>query len=132
MASTRMYIEKDPTSWRVMTRNYWVGRTPDMKVVLEWIEGFKDVEITDERIEQAKSGCELMTDLNPVDASQQMWSYLNLNLQGDVVETFRNVGLLNGAEAWRRIIQPIDSNSAPKRSSKSSGTGRGTRSRRGS
>ena len=57
-----------------------------------------------------------MLDIDIVDASQQMWAYLNINLQGPIIETFRNVPMLNGAEAWRRIIAPIVNNSAPKRS----------------
>ena len=41
--------------------------------------------------------------------------FLNFNLQGDIIETFQNVELLNGAEAWRRIVRPINANSMARR-----------------
>ena len=45
-----------------------------------------------------------------------MWSYLNLNLVGaDATEIFQNVDMLGGAEAWRRIVAAIVTQSGPKR-----------------
>ena len=112
----RMYNEKDQAGWRITTRNYWVGRTPDMLAFLHWIENHADETITNDELLRVKNGNEIMLLIDIIDASQQMWAYLNINLQGDVIEIFRNVEMLNGAEAWRRKVSPILSQSAPKRS----------------
>ena len=116
LASARMYNEKDAPGWRIMTRNYWVGRTPHMRTFLEWIEAHPNEEITEDEIKKVKSGCELMIDIDKLEARQQMWAYLNMNLQGDIAEIFRNFEMLNGAEAWRRIVSLILSQSGAKRS----------------
>ena len=104
----RMYNDKNATQWRLLTRNYWVGRTPHMKTFLDWIDRQPDDEITYDILKQVKDSCELMVDIDILDASMQMWAYLNMNLQGDALEIFNNVEVLNGAEAWRRIIKPIE------------------------
>ena len=87
-----------------------------MKTFLGWIEAHSDEEITEEEFIAVRDKHALMIDIDIVDASRQMWAYLNINLQRSRIETFRNVAMLNGAEAWRRIVSPIINNSAPKRS----------------
>ena len=102
MHPARLYQEKDAPGWKILTRNYWIGRNPHMKTFLEWIEQHADDEITEAEVKSAMDGTgetKLMVDIDLVEASHQMWSYLNLNLTGDIVEVFQNVDLLNGAEA---------------------------------
>ena len=41
--------------------------------------------------------------------SKDIWSYLNLNVQGEAQTIFNNVPSLNGFEAWRRIVVPLGS-----------------------
>ena len=117
----RMYQDRDPIGWKNMTRNYWVGRNKGMKNFLEWIEGKlaasprdPNEQITEDEIDAVCKSCALMTNMNLTDASEQMWAYLDINLQGSVREIFSNVGMLNGAEAWRRVVEPIDKNSDAK------------------
>ena len=84
-----------------------------MKVLLEWAEKFGDEEITEAKIKSLEHDQEICLNINACEASAQVWSYLNLNLgESSVVEIFRNVALLNGLEAWRRIVLPIMSNTA--------------------
>ena len=40
--SERRYNENNPVGWKLLTRNYWVGRVPDMQVLLRWIEEHSD------------------------------------------------------------------------------------------
>ena len=42
-----MYNERDTPGWKIMTHNYWVGRTPHMKTFLGWIEANADEDITE-------------------------------------------------------------------------------------
>ena len=100
----RMYDDKKVAAWRKGTMNYFLGRHRHMKTFIKWIEEKGDEEITIELLESMKNGpTALMMDSCPVEASEQMWAFLNLNLQGDILETFHNVEPLNGAEAWRRV-----------------------------
>ena len=88
-----------------------------MKVMLEWIEKFGDEEITTDRIKALEHDTEVCINIDPVEASSQVWSYLNLNIgESSVIEVFRNVELLNGFEAWRRIVMPVLSKPSPMRS----------------
>ena len=52
-----------------------------------------------------------MMEVNAITLSQRLWAYLNLNLQSDAeaMLVFNNVPALNGAEAWRRLVVPINS-----------------------
>ena len=83
--------------------------------MLKWVEDHGENEITMDAVEAVRDSYELMMDICPVEASEQMWAYLNLNLQGSILETFHNVEELNGAEAWRRVVEPINANSMAKR-----------------
>ena len=53
-----------------------------------------------------------MTDLVPQQASEGLWSFLNMNTAGTTLrEAFLNAPKLNGFEAWRAITEPIRSQS---------------------
>ena len=58
-----------------------------------------------------------MTDLEPSVPGSGLWSFFNLNLKSDSekIEQFRNVGKLNGFEAWRRATAAIRSQTIAKR-----------------
>ena len=84
-----------------------------MAVVLNWIEQQGDNEIMSQDMEAQRG--RMMIELDPVYASHQIWGYLNLNLTGESTNIFRNVARLNGAEAWRRITRPINSQSVARR-----------------
>ena len=85
--------------------------------LLLWIERHSDDAITDVECSSVMSSCELMINhMDLLEASHQMWSYPHLNSVGaEVIEGFRSVELLSGAEAWRRIVAPIVKHSGPKR-----------------
>ena len=52
-----------------------------------------------------------MSDVDPVAFSEQLWGFLNLQIQGDAASLcrlkFDNVDALNGLEAWRRRVVPL-------------------------
>ena len=88
-----------------------------MRVFLEWIEIHADIEITEDKVRAFPSGNNgpLIVNIDLVEASNQMWAYLNMNLQGSVTEVFHNVEMLKGAEAWRRIVGPISNHGEARR-----------------
>ena len=115
MQSERRYSEKDANQWKIMTENYFIGRCPDMARFLAWIVEQADEEIDFDDISKLKMGNDIMVNIDVAEASQQLWAFLDINLTGDAVMPFRNVDRLNGAEAWRRTVMPIISNTACRR-----------------
>ena len=95
------------------TSDYFISRNPDVEVMLKWIEKQGDIEITSTEVERQRG--KMMIEMDPVYVSHQLWGYLNLNLVGEALNIFRNVTKLNGAEAWRRVTKPINSQSVGRR-----------------
>ena len=106
------YNEKDPYSWMQVIRKYLIGRVPEVKNFLLWVESL-NVEVDDSMCAMQQQA--LMMDWNPVTMSQQLWAMLQHVLDGDVKLAFDNVEELNGAEAWRRLTQPLLSRTPQRR-----------------
>ena len=49
----------------------------------------------------------MMHDTDPLRLDRDLWSWLDINLQGTARNTFRNVPRLQGFEAWRRVVVPL-------------------------
>ena len=87
-----------------MSKTYEDGR-----FYLGWAVKHQDVAITAKCIEILK-GDPRMRDIEPADFSKHLWGWLNLSVgKGEARLIFDNVEQLNGLEAWRRIVAPIDS-----------------------
>ena len=75
-----------------------------MDVFLEWIEGQKS-EITYATVRA--NPC--MLDLDPVKVAKQLWALLSTitRASNDMTLVFKNVERHKGAEAYRRLVEPI-------------------------
>ena len=73
------YKASDKLKWSVMTRNYLVSKCPDARAFLKWIEDRQHAEISEEDIRESSA----MMNVDPIVLSQNIWGYLNLNLQAD-------------------------------------------------
>ena len=92
-----------------MTENYIIGKTETTgKFFLSWAVERQELPITDADTLALRSAPQML-DHDPVYFSKQLWAYLNLALgQGEQRVVFNNVDSLNGLEAWRRIVVPLD------------------------
>ena len=117
-SQTGRYNPTNPHAWVVTTRNYFVGRSWELKALLEWAENAQWTEITDAMVQYLHAngipdehGTPHMFDVDPHKASRDIWSHVNLVLSnddaGDMEIVFNNVPMLNGFEAWRRIVVPM-------------------------
>ena len=112
-AAPNKYRDDKPHQWLKVTRNYLISRCPEgAQRYLKWAEDRQKNRITPEDI------CDLRTqgdmyDVDPKVFSEQLWGFLNLQIDGENEapngrNKFDNVEALNGLEAWRRLVVPLD------------------------
>ena len=113
------YDDHKPDSWHKNIRTYMIGCHVDMKGLLDWIErrGEAKVRSCDLMILSSGTGGASMMDLDPLHASNEMWSWLSLCLgkSAHAQRLFNNVEELNGAEAYRKLVVPMLSTSIVRR-----------------
>ena len=83
-----------------------------MRPILEWAEAQQDNAITERSLIEFVTGrhgsaYQPMMDADAIRLSKELWSFLNLNIVGKARNTFDNGPILEGFEAWRRIVVPI-------------------------
>ena len=62
-------------------------------------------------------GCGLALDADPVQATQRIWTWLQLPLMGSGTPEldYNDTETLNGLEVWRKLAVPLASRSLPRR-----------------
>ena len=105
------WSEAHQQGWMETTKNYLIGRHWEMRNLLIWAENFQRRTITTQDVEQLVRDQPHMSDtrFDPVKASGDLWSYLNLNigLAGKARAKFKSAQDLNGLDVWRRIVVPL-------------------------
>ena len=113
------YKDKSPLTWVKQTRNYLISRVREANTLLQWAVNQGKVQITETMITELRTkgwqGGE-MSDLDPVSFSEQLWGFVNLQISPEPEgpaklgrKRFDNVKALNGLEAWRRLVTPLES-----------------------
>ena len=113
-SESNRYLDAKPHTWLKVTRNYLISRCAEGQRFLKWAEDMQKVKITLEHVIALRSES-AMSDVDSVAFSEQLWGFLNLQLHGDPANLgrnkFDNVDALNGLEAWRRLVVPLESRS---------------------
>ena len=80
-----------------------------MKPFLKRIEARGTRKITEGDLTSMRRDDGVMIDFDPVQAAQELWSWLNLTLEKSATasRTFHNVEELNWAELYRRLVCPL-------------------------
>ena len=101
---TNFYDRSNPQGWLDRIRDHITGRTPQVDQFLTWAEKHK-TEITKDDI----LNCGECLDQPHLRVSEQLWAMLAALVKSDdeTAMIFRNVERHNGAEGWRRIVEPI-------------------------
>ena len=91
----------------IAVRNYATGRVPDARVALAWAEEHRHNRISLDGVRSQDGLARLEVDA--VDLSSQIWSWLHLSLQGQdsVMAMYENIEPLIGLEVWRQFIVQI-------------------------
>ena len=102
----------DGESWRKTTRGYWMSRYPAVICLLDWAERREEKEITMQDLTTAAMNGQFigMEGSTPTRLSQCIWGFLNHCVTGDARAMFDGADVLNGLDAWRRIIHHIRKN----------------------
>ena len=85
----RKYTEKEQHQWVTWTRNYLISRCPCAEQFLKWCESKMNEVIGMDQISNLQQ--ELMLDVPAEWLASEIWSFLNLNLQGNALTSFENV-----------------------------------------
>ena len=98
------YNAKDPQGWLLGLQDYLSSRCQEVDDFLKWIS-----EQEEELNAQDLAKHNGFMDHDRGNVSRQLWGLLSSLLQNDPEQMliFRNVTRHNGAEAWRRMTEPI-------------------------
>jgi hypothetical protein len=114
-----VYDEKDVFTWAKNVRDYIIGQNSGMEKFVEWIEGHNLAKVLPTELRKLEQGRDIdpMSGLNYPMASEAMWSWLNLAIGkcASARLSFDLVKPLNGAEVWRKLVQPTNRKSLHRR-----------------
>ena len=97
------------------THNYRISKCYEMKGWLEWAESCQRTVITAAMV-TALDNSSGMSNVDATTTSARLWGYLNLSLKDTTKMTGFNHGeILNGFDAWRRLVVPLKPRTDAKR-----------------
>ena len=97
---------KGGPQWKSKTERYWISKAPVFKEILEWAES-EDMEVVTVERFKAAAGHRL-TEEQILTANAEIWGWLSGVLTGTAETLFKRADILNGLDAWRRIVRQID------------------------
>ncbi len=97
---------KNGVQWKGKVERYFISKAPMLKELLEWIETEDREDITVERLRLAVGS--KLTDEQLMNLNAAIWGFLSGSLTGTAETIFKRSEILNGADAWRRIVRFID------------------------
>ncbi len=102
--------------WMATVKNYLIGERWEMVDLLDWAERFEKTSIEEHHLKSVGNS-DLMQDagLDTIQASQELWAFLNLNLVGSARAKFDKAPRLNGFDVWRRVVCPMAPKSVARR-----------------
>ena len=102
--------------WMATVKNYLIGERWEMVDLLDWAERFEKTPIEEHHL-KAVASSDLMQDsgFDTIQASQELWAFLNLNLVGSARAKFDKAPRLNGFDVWRRVVCPMAPKSVARR-----------------
>ena len=97
---------KNGDQWKVKVERYFIGRAPILKEILEFAEREDMDEVTFERFREAAGHALTEEQMQTVNAG--IWGFLAACLTGSAEALFERAEMLNGLDAWRRVVRHID------------------------
>lgn len=99
--------KKEQLKWIKTTSNYFIGKHPELKEMLDWVELFQANIVTSRHIALLRNS-PWVRETDPAKLSEDIWSYLNLVMaKATNKAAFENADASNGFDAWRRIVVPL-------------------------
>ena len=94
--------------------NYLIGERWEMRDLLDWAVRFNKMRIEEHHLLGTQH---LMQDsgFDTLQASRELWAFLNLNLVGTAHAKFDKAPPLNGFDVWRRVVSPMAPKSVARR-----------------
>ena len=97
---------KNGEQWKTRVERYFISRAPILREILEFAELEDMEEITTERFTQAAG--HVLTEDQIMMVNAGIWGFLAACLTGSAESLFERAEMLNGLDAWRRVVRHID------------------------
>ncbi len=92
--------------WKSRIERYFISKAPVLKEILEWAEE-EDMEIITPAKFKEAAGHKL-DDEQIALVNAAVWGFLSGVLSGSAETLFKRADVLNGLDAWRRMVRHID------------------------
>ena len=98
---------KEGEKWIKKTRGYFMTKCPELKPILDYVEGMSEATLTVEHVIDEAAKGKWMTELDMRGLGQAIWGFLNTCLSGAARACFEAADELNGFDAWRLVALHI-------------------------
>ena len=103
--------KREQIKWVKTTQNYFIGKYPELRFILNWIESLQSTVVTELHMAMLRNWPGIR-DTDPEQLSENIWAYMNLVMaNASNKSAFESAEAGNGFDAWRRIMEPIGPNS---------------------
>ena len=97
---------KGGAAWKSRVERYFISKAPALRELLEWAESMDQEVITEALMVQAVS--RRLDDEQALKVNAQLWGFLSGCFAGTAETMFKRAEVLNGVDAWRRIVRHVD------------------------
>ena len=107
------YDSNNEERWKATVTNYLIGERWEMRDLLDWAVRFEKMPIEEHYLLGTQH---LMQDsgFDTLQASRELWAFLNLNSVGTARAKFDKAPPLNGFDVWRKVVSPMAPKSVAK------------------
>jgi hypothetical protein len=97
---------KDGATWKSNVERYFITTVPVAMEVLKWAEAHNLEPISEAKFVSA--ACPHINEEQCGALSREIWGFLSGCLSGQAETHFKRAGMLNGLDAWRRVVRIIE------------------------
>ena len=98
--------QKGGVAWKSKTERYLISKCPALMSILKWAEKHDKMRIEDDAFDKVVG--HFMTEEQQRTINAAIWGLLSICLTGSADTMFKQADMLNGLDAWRRVVRIID------------------------
>ena len=97
---------KNGGTWKSKVERYFITKIPVALELLKWAEAHNLERVTEARF--AEAAHPYLTEEQCQTFNREIWGFLSGCLSGQAEVHFKRAGMLNGLDAWRRVVRIIE------------------------
>ncbi len=98
--------QKGGVAWKSKTERYLISKCPALMSILKWAEKHDKMRIEDDAFDKVVGHFMMEEQQRTINAA--IWGLLSICLTGSADTMFKQADMLNGLDAWRRVVRIID------------------------